>query len=216
MSARAPSAGEVAPAGIASVDDASDRPELAAARALLAVGMRLARSAPSGRIALAQLAEVIDPEWIPQPWGRELTAELDAAVAEATAPIPFDRDRAGPARRLGRAPRARARRARPRAGAHDRGRTGPPRQRSTARRWRSRSCGPGWRRSCARTWRCWRPSRHRSPRRSRPSTPARCCARSASACSRISTWRARDRPSAAFIARCAITRCSAFRRRSPG
>ena len=59
--------------------------------ALLAVGLRLVRSAPSGRTALAQLAAVIEPEWLPRPWGRELAAELTAASAEATEPIPFDR-----------------------------------------------------------------------------------------------------------------------------
>src|SRR5947209_8476205 len=58
---------------------------------LLTVALRLARSAPSGRIALAQLAGAIDPAWIPQPSGRDLLAELEAARAEATAPLPFDR-----------------------------------------------------------------------------------------------------------------------------
>jgi predicted unusual protein kinase regulating ubiquinone biosynthesis (AarF/ABC1/UbiB family) len=59
--------------------------------ALLVVALRLVRSAPSGRTALAQLAAVIEPAWLPQPWGRDLTAELAAASAEATEPIPFAR-----------------------------------------------------------------------------------------------------------------------------
>src|SRR5947209_2997638 len=57
--------------------------------ALLAVGLRLARSAPTGRVALAQFAGVIDPEWIPQPWGEEIVAELAAAAEAANEPIPF-------------------------------------------------------------------------------------------------------------------------------
>jgi hypothetical protein len=37
--------------------------------ALIQVGLRIARSAPSGRVALARLAAAIDPDWIPRPWG---------------------------------------------------------------------------------------------------------------------------------------------------
>lgn len=59
--------------------------------ALLAVGMRLARTAPSGRVALGQLAQVIDLAWVPQPWGREIVTELEAADLQAREPIPFDR-----------------------------------------------------------------------------------------------------------------------------
>jgi hypothetical protein len=59
--------------------------------ALLGVGLRLARSAASGRIALAQLAEVIELDWIPQPAGREVVAELAAAAEASREPIPFDR-----------------------------------------------------------------------------------------------------------------------------
>jgi len=57
--------------------------------ALIQVGMRLARSAPSGRIALARVALSIEPEWIPRPWGDTIAAELEAARAEAMQPIPF-------------------------------------------------------------------------------------------------------------------------------
>jgi predicted unusual protein kinase regulating ubiquinone biosynthesis (AarF/ABC1/UbiB family) len=57
--------------------------------ALIGVGMRLARSAPSGRIALARLALSIEPEWIPRPWGDQIAAELEAAREEALRPIPF-------------------------------------------------------------------------------------------------------------------------------
>jgi hypothetical protein len=47
--------------------------------ALIGVGLRLARSAPTGRVALARAAEALDLEWIPRPWGDELAHELAAA-----------------------------------------------------------------------------------------------------------------------------------------
>lgn len=55
--------------------------------AVIQVGLRLARSAPSGRILLARIAEAIDPEWLPRPWGDEIVAELEAAVAATRQPI---------------------------------------------------------------------------------------------------------------------------------
>jgi predicted unusual protein kinase regulating ubiquinone biosynthesis (AarF/ABC1/UbiB family) len=51
--------------------------------ALIQIGMRLARSAPSGRILLARIAEAIDPAWIPRPWGDGIAKELEAAAASA-------------------------------------------------------------------------------------------------------------------------------------
>lgn len=57
--------------------------------ALIQVGMRLARSAPSGRTALARAALAIDPEWIPRPWGDTIAHELQSALADACEPIPF-------------------------------------------------------------------------------------------------------------------------------
>jgi predicted unusual protein kinase regulating ubiquinone biosynthesis (AarF/ABC1/UbiB family) len=51
--------------------------------ALIHVGLRLARSAPSGRILLARVADAIDLDWIPRPWGDEIAAELGAADAAA-------------------------------------------------------------------------------------------------------------------------------------
>jgi predicted unusual protein kinase regulating ubiquinone biosynthesis (AarF/ABC1/UbiB family) len=57
--------------------------------ALIGVGLRLARSAPSGRVLLARVALSIEPEWIPRPWGDTIVAELDAALAQAVEPIPF-------------------------------------------------------------------------------------------------------------------------------
>jgi ABC1 family protein len=55
--------------------------------ALVGVGLRLARSAPSGRVLLAQLAAGIDRAWIPRPWGDDLSAELDAAQLGALEPL---------------------------------------------------------------------------------------------------------------------------------
>jgi predicted unusual protein kinase regulating ubiquinone biosynthesis (AarF/ABC1/UbiB family) len=56
--------------------------------ALLGVALRLARTAPSGRIALARLARLVDPAWIKQPAGAELAAELEAARARVPDPMP--------------------------------------------------------------------------------------------------------------------------------
>jgi hypothetical protein len=56
--------------------------------ALLGVGLRLARTAPSGRIVLARMAGMIEPEWILRPWGNDLAAALETAAAHAPEPIP--------------------------------------------------------------------------------------------------------------------------------
>jgi hypothetical protein len=55
--------------------------------ALVQVGLRLARSAPSGRILLARIADAIDLDWIPRPWGEEIAVELAAAQAGAGEPV---------------------------------------------------------------------------------------------------------------------------------
>ncbi|HUO74134.1 MAG TPA: AarF/ABC1/UbiB kinase family protein [Solirubrobacteraceae bacterium] len=57
--------------------------------ALLEVGLHLARSAPTGTIALARLARSIDPAWLPRPDADAIIAELDAARAAASEPIAF-------------------------------------------------------------------------------------------------------------------------------
>ncbi len=59
--------------------------------ALLAVGLRLARSAPSGRILLAQLAVGIDPGWFPTARGQEIVAELEAARRAVVVPLAADK-----------------------------------------------------------------------------------------------------------------------------
>jgi hypothetical protein len=55
--------------------------------ALAQVGLRLARTAPSGRTLLAQLAIGVDAAWIPRPWGDELLAEMESARVVATEPL---------------------------------------------------------------------------------------------------------------------------------
>jgi predicted unusual protein kinase regulating ubiquinone biosynthesis (AarF/ABC1/UbiB family) len=57
--------------------------------ALIQIALRLARSAPSGRIALAQLARSLDPAWIPLPWGETILAELESARDDACVPLEF-------------------------------------------------------------------------------------------------------------------------------
>lgn len=57
--------------------------------ALIQIALRLARAAPTGRIALARLARSLDPAWIPLPWGEPILAQLEAARAEACVPLEF-------------------------------------------------------------------------------------------------------------------------------
>jgi|SRR5579884_308962 len=57
--------------------------------ALVGVAMRLAGSAPSGRIALAKLAAALEPAWIPPPWDRTVWPELESAARTASQPISF-------------------------------------------------------------------------------------------------------------------------------
>lgn len=59
--------------------------------AAIQVGMRIARSAPSGRVALARVAASIDPGWIPSPWGDTIISQLEAAQRAAREPIEFGR-----------------------------------------------------------------------------------------------------------------------------
>lgn len=61
--------------------------EAARLDALVGITLRLARSAPTGRIALAGLARSIDPSWLPMPWGEPILAELEAAQAAMRDPI---------------------------------------------------------------------------------------------------------------------------------
>ncbi|HEY1510887.1 MAG TPA: AarF/ABC1/UbiB kinase family protein [Solirubrobacteraceae bacterium] len=55
--------------------------------ALLTVGLGLARKAPSGRLLLARVADSIELDWIPRPWGDELAAELASAYEQAREPL---------------------------------------------------------------------------------------------------------------------------------
>jgi hypothetical protein len=55
---------------------------------LVGVAVRLARTAPSGRIVLAHLARTLDPAWVPRPAGEEFAAELEAAARRVPDPLP--------------------------------------------------------------------------------------------------------------------------------
>jgi hypothetical protein len=55
--------------------------------ALIQIGLRLARTAPSGRLLLARLADTLDPAWLPEPWQETVGRELGAAAAAALEPV---------------------------------------------------------------------------------------------------------------------------------
>lgn len=57
--------------------------------ALVRIGLRLARSAPSGRVLLARIADSIDLAWVPRPWGDDIVIQLEAAHEQALQPIEF-------------------------------------------------------------------------------------------------------------------------------
>lgn len=59
--------------------------------ALIQVGLRIATSAPTGRIALARAAAMIDPTWMRRAWGAKLLVELETARVAALKPIEFRR-----------------------------------------------------------------------------------------------------------------------------
>jgi predicted unusual protein kinase regulating ubiquinone biosynthesis (AarF/ABC1/UbiB family) len=58
--------------------------------ALIGVGLRLARTSPSGRVLLARLADVLDPAWL-APDGVRLAQELSAARAQVAQPLELRR-----------------------------------------------------------------------------------------------------------------------------
>ncbi len=59
--------------------------------ALVRIGLRLARSAPSGRVLLARIADSIDMDWVPRPWGDDIVSQLEAAHEQARRPVEFRR-----------------------------------------------------------------------------------------------------------------------------
>ncbi len=67
-----------------------DRESLARLEAVFAVALRLARSARSGRIALAQLSAALDPVWLPSPRADHFVALIAQAERDAREPIPGD------------------------------------------------------------------------------------------------------------------------------
>jgi predicted unusual protein kinase regulating ubiquinone biosynthesis (AarF/ABC1/UbiB family) len=58
---------------------------------LVQVGLRLARSASSGRVLLARIAAAIDVTWLESPWGDAIVTELAAARAAACEPVEMGR-----------------------------------------------------------------------------------------------------------------------------
>lgn len=73
----------------------SARESLARLDAVFAVGLRVARSARSGRVALAQLAAALDDEWLPHPAADDFLAVLSQAAQDGREPIaPRDVERA--------------------------------------------------------------------------------------------------------------------------
>lgn len=55
--------------------------------ALLAVGLKVADSARSGRVAMARVADAIELDWIPRPAGEQVAADLARAAASAREPL---------------------------------------------------------------------------------------------------------------------------------
>src|SRR5918912_1195165 len=55
--------------------------------ALVRVGLAIAKTARTGRVALARFAAAIDPAWIPRPWGDDIALELQAASEAAREPL---------------------------------------------------------------------------------------------------------------------------------
>jgi predicted unusual protein kinase regulating ubiquinone biosynthesis (AarF/ABC1/UbiB family) len=69
-----------------------ERETFARIDALIGVGLRLARSAPSGRLLLARVADAIDPAWLPGRWSETIATELTAAQRAASGePVPARR-----------------------------------------------------------------------------------------------------------------------------
>ena len=63
------------------------RESLARLEAVFAVALRVARSARSGRVALAQLAGALEPEWLPRPAADDFLAVLGDAAQVTREPI---------------------------------------------------------------------------------------------------------------------------------
>jgi predicted unusual protein kinase regulating ubiquinone biosynthesis (AarF/ABC1/UbiB family) len=70
---------------------ASQQDALRRLDALLGVGLRLARSARSGRVLMARVADAIEPDWLPGRRGQEIADELLGAREEALQPVELGR-----------------------------------------------------------------------------------------------------------------------------
>lgn len=66
---------------------ATEHESLARLRAVFHVGFRLALSARSGRVALAQLAAALEPSWLPSPAADDFAAALADAQRQAGEPL---------------------------------------------------------------------------------------------------------------------------------
>src|SRR6476659_2600712 len=57
--------------------------------ALAETALKLAATAPSGRLGLARMADAIEAEWLPEPWRSRVAPELAAAREAMCAPMRF-------------------------------------------------------------------------------------------------------------------------------
>jgi hypothetical protein len=57
--------------------------------ALAETALKLAGTAPSGRLALARAADALEAEWLPEPWRSRLAPELEAAREAMCVPLGF-------------------------------------------------------------------------------------------------------------------------------
>src|SRR3954469_8339511 len=57
--------------------------------ALAETALKLAATAPSGRLGLARMADAIEAEWLPEPWRSRVAPELASARGAMCAPLRY-------------------------------------------------------------------------------------------------------------------------------
>src|SRR3954468_13406530 len=57
--------------------------------ALAETALKLAATAPSGRLGLARMADAIEAEWLPEPWRSRVAPELASAREAMCTPLRF-------------------------------------------------------------------------------------------------------------------------------
>jgi hypothetical protein len=57
--------------------------------ALAETALKLAATAPSGRLGLARMADAIEADWLPEPWRSRVAPELESARAAMCTPLRF-------------------------------------------------------------------------------------------------------------------------------